>query len=47
MRVHLYMHSKRCWVVLTQIWVKHGLTQMLGLKCHLKFEPDFNFHFQL
>jgi len=23
-------HSKQCWVVLTQIWVKYGQTQMLG-----------------
>jgi len=24
------LHSKQCWVVLTQIWVKYGQTQMLG-----------------
>jgi len=24
------MHSKKCWVVSTQIWVKYGQTQMLG-----------------
>jgi len=23
-------HSKQCWVVSTQIWVKYGQTQMLG-----------------
>jgi len=23
-------HSKKCWVVSTQIWVKNGQTQMLG-----------------
>jgi len=23
-------HSKQCWVVLTQIWVKYGQTQMSG-----------------
>jgi len=23
-------HSENCWVVLTQIWVKYGQTQMLG-----------------
>jgi len=23
------MHSKKCWVVSTQIWVKYGQTQML------------------
>jgi len=33
--VYLYfliicMHSKKCWVVSTQIWVKYGQTQMLG-----------------
>jgi len=26
----LDIHSKRCWVVSTQIWVKYGQTQMLG-----------------
>jgi len=26
----LIKHSKKCWVVLTQIWVKYGQTQMLG-----------------
>jgi len=24
------LHSKQCWVVSTQIWVKYGQTQMLG-----------------
>jgi len=24
------IHSKKCWVVSTQIWVKCGQTQMLG-----------------
>jgi len=24
------VHSKQCWVVLTQIWVKYGQNQMLG-----------------
>jgi len=24
------VHSKKCWVVLTQLWVKYGLTQPLG-----------------
>jgi len=24
------LHSKKCWVVSTQIWVKYGQTQMLG-----------------
>jgi len=26
----LFTHSKQCWVVLTQMWVKYGQTQMLG-----------------
>jgi len=26
----LRLHSKKCWVVSTQIWVKYGQTQMLG-----------------
>jgi len=25
-------HSKQSWVVLTQIWVKYGQTQIVGLK---------------
>jgi len=28
----LYLHSKKCWVVLTQFWVKYGQTQNAGLK---------------
>jgi len=24
------LHSKQCWVISTQIWVKYGQTQMLG-----------------
>uniref|UniRef100_A0A673MNR7 ATPase H+ transporting accessory protein 1b n=1 Tax=Sinocyclocheilus rhinocerous TaxID=307959 RepID=A0A673MNR7_9TELE len=24
------LHSKKCWVVSTQLWVKYGLTQLLG-----------------
>jgi len=24
------MQSKKCWVVLTQFWVKYGQTQILG-----------------
>jgi len=24
------LHSKKCWVVLTQVWVKYGQTQPLG-----------------
>jgi len=24
------MHTKNCWVVLTQLWVKYGQTQPLG-----------------
>jgi len=27
--IKVFPHSKKCWVV-TQIWVKYGLTQMLG-----------------
>jgi len=30
MTVVINMHSKQCWVVWTQIWVKYGQTQMLG-----------------
>jgi len=26
------MHSKKCWVVSNQIWVKYGLTPNVGLK---------------
>jgi len=28
--VTVLLHSKKCWVVSTQIWVKYGQTQMLG-----------------
>jgi len=35
--------SKQCWVVLTQIWVKYGQTQMLGYKCNLNFNPTSTF----
>jgi len=27
-----YIHSKKCWVVLTQFWVKYGQTRNVGLK---------------
>jgi len=27
---YMQLHSKKCWVVSTQIWVKYGQTQMLG-----------------
>jgi len=27
---NIFQHSKKCWVVSTQIWVKYGQTQMLG-----------------
>jgi len=27
---NMSIHSKKCWVVSTQIWVKYGQTQMLG-----------------
>jgi len=26
------VHSKKCWVVLTQFWVKYGQTRDVGLK---------------
>jgi len=26
------IHSKKCWVVLTQFWVKYGQTRNVGLK---------------
>jgi len=32
----LRLHSKKCWVVSTQIWVKYGQTQMFGLKISFK-----------
>jgi len=28
----MYLHSKKCWVVLTQFWVKYGQTRNVGLK---------------
>jgi len=31
-----FVHSKKCWVVLTEFWVKYGQTQPLGKKFHLK-----------
>jgi len=27
---HWITHSKKCWVVLTQLWAKYGQTQPLG-----------------
>jgi len=26
----IYLHSKNCWAVLTQLWVKYGETQPFG-----------------
>jgi len=31
-----FIHSKKCWVVLTQFWDKYGQTQTLGLKFYFK-----------
>jgi len=31
------LHSKKCWVVLTQFWVKYGQTQPLGYIFKLHF----------
>jgi len=28
--LYVIIHSKQCWVVLTQIWVKYGQTQMMS-----------------
>jgi len=28
--LHPNVHTKNCWVVSTQIWVKYGETQMMG-----------------
>jgi len=28
--IRISIHSEKCWVVSTQIWVKYGQTQMLG-----------------
>jgi len=30
--IDFYIHSKKCWVVLTQFWVKYGQTRNVGLK---------------
>jgi len=30
--IHTFLHSKKCWVVLTQLWVKYGQTRNVGLK---------------
>jgi len=30
--VNEMLHSKKCWVVLTQFWVKYGQTRNAGLK---------------
>jgi len=48
-----HLHSKKCWVVLTHIWVKYGQTQPLGYYittfllfcyfCYLLFCCFFNF----
>jgi len=29
--------TKKCWVVLTQFWVKYGQTQTLGWKCNVNY----------
>jgi len=34
--IGLWLHSKNCWVVLTQFWVKYGKNSNIGLTCHLK-----------
>jgi len=31
------IHSKKCWVGFTQLWVKYGLTQPLGYIFKLHF----------
>jgi len=40
-RIYFYSltrpHSKKCWVVLTQFWVKYGQTQPLGYIFKLHF----------
>jgi len=33
----IIIHSKKCWVVLTQFWVKYGQTQPLGYIFKLHF----------
>jgi len=37
------LHSKNCWVVLNQIWVKYGQTQQLGYIFYYIFNPMFGF----
>jgi len=40
----ILIHSEKCWVVLTQVWVKYGQTQPLGsifLNCI--YYPTFGF----
>jgi len=39
----ILIHSKKCWVVLTQYWVKHGQSQQLGYMFKLHFNPMFEF----
>jgi len=34
---YIYIYSKKCWVVLTQFWVKYGQTQPLGYIFKLHF----------
>jgi len=36
-------HSKKCWVVLTQFWVKYGQTQPLGYILNCIFNPMIEF----
>jgi len=36
-----FIHSKNCWVVLTQVWVKYGQTQPLGYIFNYIFNPMF------
>jgi len=39
-----HLHSKKCWVVLTQLWVKYGQTQPLGkIFFNDIFNPTFGF----
>jgi len=47
-----HLHSKKCWVVLTHIWVKYGQTQPLGyyitlLTTHLSLYLNQNSFFYL
>jgi len=39
----IIIHSKKCWVVLTQFWVKYGQTQPFGYIFKLHFNPMFEF----